>query len=90
MPSTRHPVLAFARPEDDTLEIIMAKLPACDLITIPDIASAMGIANNVVREWIDDGRLPTLPCGAGEKRAHHKISKNTFRRFLQMRRDGLL
>jgi hypothetical protein len=90
MAPTRQPFLAFARPEDDTLELVMGKLPASDLISIPDIASAMGIANNVVREWIDDGRLPTLPCGAGATRAHHKVSKNTFRRFLEMKKQGLL
>ena len=72
------------------MELILSKLPQSDLIGIPDIASAMGIANSVVREWIDDGRLPTLPCGSGELRAHHKVSKNTFRRFLEMRREGLL
>ena len=90
MASPRQPLLAFARPEDDTVDLVMGKLPASDLISIPDIASAMGIANSVIREWIDDGRLPTLPCGSGTERAHHKVSKNTFRRFLEMKKQGLL
>ena len=90
MAAVRQPLLSFARPEDDTVELVMRKLPASDLVSIPDIASAMSIANSVVREWIDDGRLPTLPCGAGNERAHHKVSRITFRRLLRMKQQGLL
>lgn len=89
MPRLVQPVLAFARPDDDSVELVMAKLPQQDLLIIPDIAAAMNLSNSVVREWVEDGRLPSLPCGAGEKRDYRKISRNTFRRFLEMRRDGL-
>ena len=84
------PVLAFSRPPDDSIELIMAKLPpGKDLLLIPDIASAMNVSNGVVRIWTEDGRLPSMPCGAGEEREFRKISKNTFRRFLEMRQQGL-
>lgn len=89
MPRLVQPVLAFARPEDDSIDLVMSKLPAQDLLIIPDIAAAMNLSNSVVREWVEDGRLPSLPCGAGEIRDYRKISRNTFRRFLEMRRDGL-
>ncbi len=89
MPRMVQPVLPFARPADDSIEIVMSKLPAQDLLLIPDIASALNISNSVVREWVEDGRLPSLPCGAGEVRDFRKVSRNTFRRFLEMRRDGL-
>ena len=68
----------------------MGKLPAGkDLLLVPDIATAMNISNGVVRSWIDDGRLPSLPCGAGEEREFRKVSRNTFRRFLELRQQGL-
>ena len=84
------PLLSYAVPQDDSVEIIMAKLPpGRDMLLIPDIASAMDISNNVVRSWVEDGRLPSLPCGAGEEREFRKISRNTFRRFLELRQQGL-
>ena len=85
------PVLPAMRPADDCVEIVMSRLPpGSDLVTIPDVSVALNVANNVVRAWTDDGRLPSLPCGAGEEREFRKISRNTFRRFLEMRRDGVL
>lgn len=90
MPTAKQGALAFSRPEDDSVDLVMNRLPASDLIRVADIAGAMSLSSTVVLAWIDDGRLPCLPCGAGRKREHHRISKNTFRRFLQMRRDGLI
>lgn len=84
------PVLAFARPEDDSVDVIMSRLPAAkDLLLVPEIALAMDISNNVVRAWIEDGRLPAMPCGAGTERDHFKITRTTFRSFLEMRQKGL-
>lgn len=84
-------LLSYAIPEDDSVELVMSKLPpGADLVTITDISVAMNnLSSNVIRAWIDDGRLPSLPCGAGEEREHRKISRNTFRRFLELRRQGL-
>lgn len=83
-------LLPYAMPEDDSVEVVMSKLPAGkDLLLVPDIAVAMDLSNNVVRSWIDDGRLPSLPCGAGEEREFRKVSRNTFRRFLELRKQGL-
>ena len=83
-------LLAYAVPQDDSIDLIMGKLPhGSDMVTVPDIAVAMNISSSVVRSWIDDGRLPSLPCGAGEEREFRKISKNTFRRFLELRQQGL-
>lgn len=83
-------LLSYSIPADDAVEVVMAKLPpGVDLLLIPDIASAMNISNGVVRAWLDDGRLPSLPCGAGEEREFRKVSRNTFRRFLELRQQGL-
>jgi hypothetical protein len=83
------PVLGFARPADDCVELVMARVPPHDLLLVPDIATAMGLSNSVVRNWLEDGRLPSINCGAGEEREFRKVSRNTFRRFLEMRRDGI-
>lgn len=84
------PVLPFARPQDDSIDVIMGRLPAGqDLLLVPDIASAMDISNNVVRCWIEDGRLPAIPCGSGQERDHYKVARTTFRSFLEMRKKGL-
>lgn len=83
-------LLSYSIPADDSIDLVMGKLPpGSDMVTVPDIAVAMNISSGVVRSWIDDGRLPSLPCGAGEEREFRKISKNTFRRFLELRQQGL-
>lgn len=83
-------LLPYSIPEDDSIDLTMAKLPPGDiLVTVSDISGAMNISCGVVREWIQDGRLPSLPCGAGEERDYRKVSKNTFRRFLELRQQGL-
>lgn len=83
-------LMSYAIPADDSIELIMAKLPrGDDMVKVADIAVAMNISNGVVLAWIQDGRLPSLPCGAGEEREHRKVSKNTFRRFLELRQQGL-
>lgn len=79
----------FSIPQDDSVELVMGRLPAADLVTVPDIASALNISTSTVREWIEDGSLPSLPCGAGDKREFRKVSRNTFKRFLELRKDGL-
>lgn len=90
MPKPSQPLLSYAIPDDDSVELVMSKLPPGeDLIRCPDIASALNISNNVVLSWIQDGRLPSLPCGAGEEREFRKVSRNTLRRFLELRRQGL-
>lgn len=90
VPRIAQPVLPFARPQDDSVEVIMGRLPASkDLLLVPDMASAMDISNNVVRAWIEDGRLPAIPCGAGQERDHYKVTRTTFRSFLEMRQKGL-
>ena len=83
-------LLSYSIPPDDSIDLTMSKLPPGDvLVTVTDISSAMNISSGVVREWIQDGRLPSLPCGAGDEREHRKISRNTFRRFLELRQQGL-
>lgn len=83
-------LLSYAVPQDDSIDLIIAKLPpGTDMVTVTDIASAMNISSSIVHSWADDGRLPSLPCGAGEERTYRKISKNTFRRFLELRQQGL-
>ena len=90
MPKPVQSLLSYSIPADDSIDLIMGKLPpGTDMVTVPDIAVAMNISSGVVRSWIDDGRLPSLPCGAGEEREFRKISKNTFRRFLELRQQGL-
>jgi|GEM_PF-5259389 hypothetical protein len=90
MPKSVQSLLSYAVPPDDSVDIVMGKLPpGIDLITVVDIGSAMNISSGVVHSWIEDGRLPSLPCGAGEEREHRKISRNTFRRFLELRQQGL-
>ena len=90
MPKPSQSYLSYAVPEDDSVELVMSKLPAGeDLLCVPDIATAMNISNNVVLAWMQDGRLPSLPCGAGEEREHRKVSRNTLRRFLELRQQGL-
>lgn len=90
MPKPVQSLLSYSIPTDDSIDLTMAKLPpGADLVTVTDIALAMNISSGVVRAWIDDGRLPSLPCGAGEEREFRKISKNTFRRFLELRQQGL-
>lgn len=85
------PIIPALRPVDDSIDLIVAKLPpGIDMVTVTDIAVAMNISSGIVHSWIEDGRLPSLPCGAGEEREFRKISRNTFRRFLEMRRDGAI
>lgn len=90
MPKPVQSLLSYSIPKDDSMEVILSKLPAGkDLLLIPDIAVAMDVSNGVVRSWIEDGRLPSIPCGAGEERDFRKVSKNTFRKFLELRLQGL-
>lgn len=81
---------SFAIPADDSVDVIMRRLPSSDLITVADIASAMDVSSTTVREWIEDGSLPALPAGAGEQRMYYKISRNTFYSFLKLRKEGLI
>lgn len=90
MPAAVQPILPALAPADDSVELVLRRLPAKDLVSVADIASACDLSAAVVYAWIDSGALPALPLGSGEKRSHRKISRNTFRRFLEARKAGAL
>jgi hypothetical protein len=84
-------VFSFARPVDDAVEVIMRRLPTrADLLTVQDIAVAMEIGESTARGFLEDGSLPFIACGNGEAREFRKISRNTFKQFLELRTSGVL
>lgn len=38
-------------------ETVLRRLPACDFLTVPEVALAFAVSAPVVQKWIDEGRL---------------------------------
>lgn len=68
----------------------MARTPQKALLTASDIAAAMDISLSVVNAWFESGALPSINIGSGTERAHRRVARTTFQRFLNLRSKGII
>lgn len=70
------------------VDAMMARLPAGDTVTIPDIVVALNKDNKVVKGWIESGEVDAIDLGGG-KNEYWEISKSSLRDFLVRRSAGI-
>jgi len=66
------------------MKAIVERLPAHDLLTVADVASAAFVNQSTVLGWIDSGRFEVLNLTAGE-RPYYKIPRAGLLKFLKSR-----
>jgi len=74
-----------AQESSKSLQLVMARLPQTDWLTVSDVVSALKLSSSdVVYAWIDSGRFESLNVSGGDK-PFYKILRSDFLRFLQTR-----
>lgn len=73
---------------DDTVARILERTPSRALLSPADISAAMGVSPDLVRGWMACGALPCIHIGNGKRRAHRRVARSTFARFLALRAEA--
>lgn len=71
---------------DKEMASIISALPSTPFLKVYDIKTALGVDENVIYNWIDEGKFSVLnrSSGATEKKVY-SIFRNSFLAFIQTR-----
>ena len=72
----------------DLVAVMMARLPAGETLSIPDVCAALDKHRDVVEGWIDSGEVQAIDLGGGGKRVW-EISRASLEAMLRRRECGL-
>ncbi|MBR4523775.1 MAG: hypothetical protein IKO64_06045 [Kiritimatiellae bacterium] len=68
------------------MEIIVSSLPSSPMLKVYDVKTALGVDENVVYNWIDEGRFSVLNRGSGASgKKIYSIFRESFLQFIKTR-----
>ena len=71
---------------DQEMTIIISSLPSTPFLKVYDIKTALGVDENVIYNWIDEGKFSVLNRGSGAKGKNvYSIFRNSFLAFIRTR-----